>query len=727
MYERKSMIATAGRVVAILFGAIIFAAVLSCGGFAATPKATTPSTSAEASPKQIQELMTLLGDPKVRNWLEKESKAQAAAEQAATEESASQALDNRLAAIREHLAALAGTIPDLPNQFWQARARVTADLGENGRSKALLLLAFFVGLGIAVEWLFRKATQRVRGRLDSLPFETASDRLRVVALRFAFAVGLVAAFALGSIGPFLALDWPPLLRQMLFSLLAAFLVVRIANAVGHFLLAPHHERFRIVPMTRLAAWFWQRRLVWFVGWFAFGWVLVGFGVTLGYTVEARQLVAYALGLVLLAIALDGVWRRPVKIDVSGEAPSLVTRRFGRGTVNTALTVGIVLLWVCWVARAMASFWLVLVIMTLPLAISITRRAVENVLRPTGSTQVDGGAPSVVEVCIERGIRALLIIGAIAVLAWGWGIDLAHLHDQDTWFTRLADGVLTAVVILLVADVLWHAIKAAIDRKLLEAGDPGLANTDEARRRARMRTLLPIFRNILFVVIISVAVLMALASMGVQIAPLVAGAGVVGIAVGFGAQTFARDVIAGMFYLIDDAFRVGEYIQAGRYKGTVEGFSIRSVRLRHHRGPVFTVPFNLLGAVENMSRDWVIDKIGIGVTYDSDLEKARKLIKQIGIELQQDPEFGPHIMEPLKMQGVDELGDYAVTIRAKMMTVPGEQFVIRRKAYAMIKKAFDENGIKFAFPTVQVAGETEPATTTAAVAQRGLELTQPAAA
>jgi small-conductance mechanosensitive channel len=140
-----------------------------------------------------------------------------------------------------------------------------------------------------------------------------------------------------------------------------------------------------------------------------------------------------------------------------------------------------------------------------------------------------------------------------------------------------------------------------------------------------------------------------------------------------------------------------------------------------------VPFNLLGAVENMSRDWVIDKIAIGVTYDSDLEKARKLIKQIGLELQQDQEFASLIIEPLKMQGVDELGDYAVTIRAKMMTVPGEQFVIRRKAYAMIKKAFDENGIKFAFPTVQVAGETEPATTTAAVAQRGLELTQPAAA
>ena len=285
--------------------------------------------------------------------------------------------------------------------------------------------------------------------------------------------------------------------------------------------------------------------------------------------------------------------------------------------------------------------------------------------------------------------------------------------------------MSAAIILLVADLLWQATKTAIDRKLAEAEDLGQPNTDEARRRARMRTLLPIFRNILFVVVIAVAVLMVLAAMGFEIGPLVAGLSVVGVAIGFGCQNFIRDIVAGMFYLLDDAFRVGEYIQSGNYKGTVEGFSIRSVKLRHHRGPVYTVPFSLLGAVQNQSRDWVIDKLMVGITYDSDLERARKLIKQIGLDLQKDEEFAPLILEPLKMQGVENLGDFAVQIRMKMMTLPGEQFVIRRKAYAMIKKAFDENGIKFAFPTVSVTGEGEPAT--AAVAQRALELTHPAAA
>jgi small-conductance mechanosensitive channel len=229
----------------------------------------------------------------------------------------------------------------------------------------------------------------------------------------------------------------------------------------------------------------------------------------------------------------------------------------------------------------------------------------------------------------------------------------------------------------------------------------------------MRTLLPIVRNVLFVVLMVMALLMSLSSLGIEIGPLIAGAGVVGVAIGFGAQTLVKDIISGMFFLLDDAFRVGEYIQSGSYKGTVESFSIRSIKLRHHRGPLYTVPFGELGAVQNMSRDWVIDKLSISITYDSDFDKAKKLIKQIGKQLLEDPEFAPHFLAPLKMQGVEQFGDYGIQIRMKMMTKPGEQFVIRRKAYALIKKAFDENGIHFASPTVTVS-DGDPA---AAAAQR----------
>jgi small-conductance mechanosensitive channel len=177
----------------------------------------------------------------------------------------------------------------------------------------------------------------------------------------------------------------------------------------------------------------------------------------------------------------------------------------------------------------------------------------------------------------------------------------------------------------------------------------------------------------------------------------------------------------MFYLLDDAFRVGEYIISGSYKGTVESFSLRSIKLRHHRGSLYTVPFGELGAVQNMSRDWVIDKLSVGVTYDTDIDKVKRIIKDIGKELAQNEEFRPHIIETLKMQGVEQFGDFAIQIRMKMMTKPGEQFVIRRRAYALIKKAFADHGIAFAFPTVTVAGGGAP---TAAIAQAGLDLVRP---
>ena len=205
-----------------------------------------------------------------------------------------------------------------------------------------------------------------------------------------------------------------------------------------------------------------------------------------------------------------------------------------------------------------------------------------------------------------------------------------------------------------------------------------------------------------------ALLMVLSSIGIEIGPLIAGAGVVGVAIGFGAQTLVKDVISGIFYLLDDAFRVGEYIQSGTYKGTVESFSLRSVKLRHHRGYLFTVPFGELGAVQNMSRDWVIDKFAINVDYQTDIEKARKIIKKIGQQFAEDPEYAPHIIEPLKMQGVQNFGDFGIELRIKMMTKPGEQFVIRRKAYVAIKKAFEEDGIKIPFPTVMVREGESPA-------------------
>ena len=680
------------------------------------------SAAAEAeSQAKIDELLQLLGDPAVQDWLDRQRTGippmPAAESGAGGLASPGSYLSSRVDAIRQHVRDLAAALPTLPSEFERAGGVLRLEFAEHGPIRLLLLVLGFIALGFGAEWLFYWAAAGVETWIVALPLATVGERLRAVAIRLAYGVGMVAAFALGSVGAFLAFDWPPLLREIVLGYLLAFLALRVALVLGRFLLAPGGERFRIVPMGTGAAWHWHRRIAVFVGWLAFGWVTVALLRSLGPSLEASQILAYTLGLGLLAIGLEAVWRRPAAAPSPAAEPRF--HRLGRRGASWLLTVYFAALWLLWVASAMPLFWLCVFVLALPAVLRLTRRSVNHLLRPAGMAEVSGNQPELYAVCLERGARAVLIIGAALLLAQAWQVDLVALTAQDTLATRLLRGALNAVVVVLIADFAWHVTKALIDRKLAEAQTAGLPDTDAARRKSRLRTLLPILENVLFAVLLVISALMILSALGIEIGPLIAGAGVVGVAIGFGAQTLVKDIISGVFYLLDDAFRVGEYIQSGSYKGTVESFSLRSVKLRHHRGPLYTVPFGELGAVQNMSRDWVIDKLTIGVTYDTDLEKARKLIKQIGQELTKDPELAPHIIEPLKMQGVEQFGDFAIKVRMKMTTKPGEQFVIRRKAYAMIKKAFAENGIQFAFPTVQVAGGEA----SVAAASQSLEMLQ----
>jgi moderate conductance mechanosensitive channel len=659
-----------------------------------------PAAAQEGTPRSVQELVRLLDDPEVRAWLQR-AKTDAAASAAPAESAAPASMSGRLDRVRDHVGRIATALPQFPAEARKASDVLAREVSERGPLRILILVAAFVALGYGAERLFWRATARTRAWIGAHPMATAPERLRMVGMRLGFGLTTVAIFGLGSIGAFLIFEWPPLLRELVLTYLLAALALRLALVVGRVMLVPDGadaERFRVAPMSTERARFWQRRLAAFIGYFAFGWATAHLFGVLGFPPELRQAAAYLLGLGLLAIGLEAVWRRPAFPDASGEA---AVRR-GRTALSLMLTAYGVVLWLLWVVGLLGVFWLAVLALLLPKAIPVTQAAVSHLLRPAGDT---GAAMErgVLEISLERGLRALLIVAAALLLAHVWHVDLGAMTASDTLLTRLLRGVLASVVVVLVADFLWQVAKAAINRKLAETNQPAEPGSELAVRQARMRTLLPIFRNIFMVVIAVLAGLTALSALGVEIGPLIAGAGVVGVAVGFGAQTVVKDIISGIFFLLDDAFRVGEYIQSGSYKGTVESFSLRSVRLRHHRGPVFTIPFGDLGAVQNMSRDWVIDKFTIDVTYDSDLEKARKLIKAIGRDLAADPELGRHILEPLKMQGVDQFGDYGIRIRMKMTTKPGEQFVIHRKALARIKQAFDDNGIRFAFPSVHVAG------------------------
>jgi small-conductance mechanosensitive channel len=725
-------------------GRFLTLVLLCCGlqlSAAASAKEASPPAKSEAGelPPQVRDFVRLMDDPKVRAWLAKQIGATPAPEaQAAkpadTPDEEFNGFVARFDLVRTHLAALVQVIPTLPEQFGGAAKVIAAEMEQHSFGRALLLLALFIALGFGAEWAFRRATARVQERVEALELDTIGQRLLAVGLRLSLGIGDVVSFTLGSICAFLPFEWPGFMKRIVLGYLAAFLAVRLVVAIAHFLLAPggrtrtDETRFRILPMATGEARFWSGRLSLIVGWFAFGWATVLMLSQFGFSREALQLCAYLLGLVLLGLGIEAVWRAPrsANIDAIDSEP-----KTGRRAIKIALSLYFCVLWLLWVAGAMPLFWALVVLVALPGMVRLTDRAVNHLLRPAGQEEAKSGIPSLAVVCLERGLRGAIIIGGLLWLANRWSVDLGDLATQNTLVTRGARGVLTAIIVVLIADFVWSIARTLIDTRIEEAKSAGETSLEEQRRRTRLRTLLPILRVALFVFIIALAAMMGLASLGVEIGPLIASAGVVGIAVGFGAQTLVRDIFSGMFYLLDDAFRIGEYIQSGNYRGEVEGFSLRSVKLRHQNGPLYTVPFGVLGAVQNMSRDWVVTKLTIGVTYDTDVDKARKIVKKVGQELAADPELAAGMMEPLKMQGVQEFGDFAVQLRLKMKTRPGDvQFVARRRALAMIKKAFDANGIKFAYPTVQVAGVPATASDEAiatAVGQKGLELAKTATA
>jgi moderate conductance mechanosensitive channel len=197
------------------------------------------------------------------------------------------------------------------------------------------------------------------------------------------------------------------------------------------------------------------------------------------------------------------------------------------------------------------------------------------------------------------------------------------------------------------------------------------------------------------------ILIILSSIGVNIGPLLAGAGVVGLAIGFGAQKLVSDVLSGIFYLLDDAFRVGEFIQAGSVTGSVEAITLRNVMLRHHRGMLQIVPHSDLGTITNFMRGGIVVKFNLEFPYDTDVNVVRKIIKKVGKKMLEDPEIGPDFIKPLKSQGVREIANSVMVIRAKFTAQPGKHFVIKREAFRLISESLAAKGIHYAHRKVIV--------------------------
>ncbi len=617
------------------------------------------SVAAQTTPpppqQKIDQLIGLLQDPEIQAWLENRKKEQDATAAAAQPSG----FATWEAQARARIDGILAAVPRIPSEMYQGAARARHDAISHGYAPIFLIFAGLVAIGGAAEWLYRRVRPASIGPIA---------RLVPVAV-FTVVVAII----------FFAVEWPPLARLVLLAYLVAFIVYRVgAVLIG------------LVESDRPAL---AIRAKIFLGIALFAAATATLGGPLGIDPAVTEAIAYCFSILLLVLAIETVW--------SALGHPLA--------IKAGLTVFLVLLWGLWCLALQGLFWIGVYALVLPDLLRATGRA--------AATLTTAPPESPKSILLVRGSRAIVTALAVGWLALVWRFNPSSIAQQNPTVSAILSGLLKGVIVLLIADLLWQLAKGWIDRTIKTSGDStGLAPADAAKR-ARFRTLLPIFRNALAVMVVVMAALIVLSQLGVEIGPLIAGAGIFGVAIGFGSQTLVKDIISGVFYMFDDAFRVGEYIQAKNYKGTVEGFSLRSVRLRHHRGPVFTVPFGELGAVENMSRDWVIDKFRISVAYNTDINKARKITKAIGAELKEDAEVGPLFIEPLKMKGVEEFGDYGIVLSFAMTTVPGMQTYIRRKAYAMIREAFQNNGIEFAQPMVQVGGEDKNGAAAAATTLR----------
>lgn len=225
--------------------------------------------------------------------------------------------------------------------------------------------------------------------------------------------------------------------------------------------------------------------------------------------------------------------------------------------------------------------------------------------------------------------------------------------------------------------------------------------DDAERVRRVETLVRVVRYVANVVVILVAGMLILSEVGVSIAPILGAAGVVGLAVGFGAQSLIKDYFTGFFLLAENQIRVGDVVEVAGKSGLVEELTLRYVRLRDYDGTVYFISNSLITTVSNMSRGFAYAVIDASVAYREDIDAAMNIMRRVGAELRQDPAFGLRILADLEMAGVDKWADSAVIVRCRMMVVPLAQWDVKRELLRRLKKAFDAEKIEIPYPHLTV--------------------------
>ncbi|MBB3011085.1 small-conductance mechanosensitive channel [Cupriavidus alkaliphilus] len=302
------------------------------------------------------------------------------------------------------------------------------------------------------------------------------------------------------------------------------------------------------------------------------------------------------------------------------------------------------------------------------------------------------------------------LALVRVLVWAvfvemvmrvWGSSLVRLAESSAVGRHLTETAFRVTSTVLLAWLVWLLIDTAIMQSLSPA------HARAAQPSLRARTILPLVRNASFIGLLVLTVIAVLANLGVNVTPLLAGAGVVGLAIGFGAQSLVQDLITGLFIVVEDSIAIGDSIELPDHAGVVEAMTIRTVKLRDGRGALHTLPYSQIKAVKNLSRGYGYAVLSIGISYQSDLDQALELIRTTGAELARDHRYGRKLMSGLEILGLDRFDPSGPVVMAQIKTRPLMQAEITRAFNARLKRNFDASGIRMASPnlTIQVDGGT----------------------
>jgi len=567
------------------------------------------------------------------------------------------------------------------------------------------LLLLVAGGAFAAGWLADLVLMPLRRRINRKTFASPWAKTGGVVAWLLLSFIPVVLFVGAALMIMTENDPSKLARFIVMTVVYALALLRLLRVFLRFFLAPRVTALRFVPLSTPAALSIETWVTWFGAVMIFGYFTKQLATVLKVPTSAISGFTSLIALIVVSMTITVIVKK--KSIVSTMLRGDLSAARAQHSLTDSLRV--------WLARS----WHVLAISYLVIGYIVT------MLGPTGgfAKMQQGTVGTLLSLVFIRlgfyfaakiryhksegevssGIYrpVLRFMLKAAIWCWGvagvmasWGVDV-QLIISSPWGQRVLGSAFSIGSTFLLVVAVYEMLNAAIERKLNKRDPTGRV----VQVNSRARTLLPMVQKAAIMLLTVIVGLVTLSELGINIAPLLAGAGVLGVAVGFGSQTLIKDFLTGLSIILEDNIAVGDSVIIGGNKGIVENLSIRTVRLRDVNGSLHIIPFSEIATITNESKIFSYALMDVGVSYDTDLDHAIEVIKATGNAMRKETGVKEMILEDMEMLGVESLGDSSIVIRSRMKTEAGKQSIVRRAFLLRLKKAFDAEKIEIPFPTV----------------------------